>query len=172
MGNLQTASRLIVAIGASAGGIHALQAFFTALPEHTGAAFVVVIHLDSQHRSETPSMLVVNCSNGSDALATAGGTSCGHLSAPHHETDRDNCRTGASGKRYPIGPRSFSPIRVHPGTPHCAQGPPPKRITGWSGASGSRLSLWLVELREHLLLARFGEKADIDHRCAIRRSRT
>ncbi len=48
---------VIVAIGASAGGIHALQSFFSALPENTGAAFVVVIHLDPQHRSELPSII-------------------------------------------------------------------------------------------------------------------
>jgi two-component system, chemotaxis family, CheB/CheR fusion protein len=48
---------VIVAIGASAGGIHALQNFFGALPEHTGAAFVVVVHLDPQHRSEMPSII-------------------------------------------------------------------------------------------------------------------
>ena len=48
---------VIVAIGASAGGVSALQSFFAALPEHTGAAFVVVVHLDPQHRSELPSIL-------------------------------------------------------------------------------------------------------------------
>ena len=48
---------VIVAIGASAGGVSALQSFFSALPEHTGAAFVVVVHLDPQHRSELPSIL-------------------------------------------------------------------------------------------------------------------
>jgi chemotaxis response regulator CheB len=48
---------VIVAIGASAGGIHASQSFFDALPEHTGAAFVVVVHLDPQHRSEMPSII-------------------------------------------------------------------------------------------------------------------
>ncbi|MGH6671307.1 MAG: chemotaxis protein CheB [Xanthobacteraceae bacterium] len=48
---------MIVAIGASAGGIHALQNFFECLPEHTGAAFVVVVHLDPQHRSEMPAIL-------------------------------------------------------------------------------------------------------------------
>ena len=42
----------IVAIGASAGGVRALQAFFSALPESVGAAFVVVIHLDPEHDSE------------------------------------------------------------------------------------------------------------------------
>jgi two-component system CheB/CheR fusion protein len=47
----------IVAVGASAGGIHALQNFFSALPDDTGAAFVVVVHLDPQHRSELPAIL-------------------------------------------------------------------------------------------------------------------
>src|SRR5215467_2626740 len=48
----QDAKPVIVTIGASAGGVQALQNFFTALPEPTGAAFVVVVHLDPQHRSE------------------------------------------------------------------------------------------------------------------------
>ena len=48
---------VIVAIGASAGGIHALQNFFSALPERTGAAFVVIVHLDPQHRSEMPQII-------------------------------------------------------------------------------------------------------------------
>src|SRR5215470_11445956 len=47
----------IVTIGASAGGITALQRFFEALPEQTGAAFVVVVHLDPDHRSELPQIL-------------------------------------------------------------------------------------------------------------------
>jgi len=48
---------VIVAIGASAGGVPALQNFFAALPQHTGAAFVVVMHLHPQHRSELPGIL-------------------------------------------------------------------------------------------------------------------
>ncbi|MBV9702620.1 MAG: PAS domain-containing protein [Methylobacteriaceae bacterium] len=48
---------VIVAIGASAGGVQALQAFFEALPGPTGAAFVVVVHLDPQRRSELSSIL-------------------------------------------------------------------------------------------------------------------
>ncbi len=47
----------MVVIGASAGGIRALQAFFETIPPHTGAAFVVVVHLDPQHRSELPRIL-------------------------------------------------------------------------------------------------------------------
>jgi two-component system, chemotaxis family, CheB/CheR fusion protein len=48
---------IIVTIGASAGGVTALQRFFEALPEHTGAAFVVVVHLDPNHRSGLPQII-------------------------------------------------------------------------------------------------------------------
>ncbi len=51
---------MIVAIGASAGGIHALQNFFDGIPDHTGAAFVVVVHLDPKHRSELPSIIAAH----------------------------------------------------------------------------------------------------------------
>jgi two-component system, chemotaxis family, CheB/CheR fusion protein len=47
----------IVAIGASAGGLRALQDFFSAIPDDTGATFVVVVHLDPEHRSELPRIL-------------------------------------------------------------------------------------------------------------------
>jgi two-component system CheB/CheR fusion protein len=43
---------VIVAIGASAGGVQALQNLFGALPNDSGAAFVVIVHLDPGHRSE------------------------------------------------------------------------------------------------------------------------
>jgi two-component system, chemotaxis family, CheB/CheR fusion protein len=48
---------VIVLIGASAGGVHALQSFFGALPGQTGAAYVVVVHLDPTHRSELASII-------------------------------------------------------------------------------------------------------------------
>ncbi|MGN6748867.1 MAG: chemotaxis protein CheB, partial [Xanthobacteraceae bacterium] len=47
----------VAAIGASAGGIQALQSFFAAVPNDTGAAFVVVVHLDPEHRSELVNIL-------------------------------------------------------------------------------------------------------------------
>jgi two-component system CheB/CheR fusion protein len=54
----QTAGKpFIVAIGASAGGVQALQAFIGSLPPTTGAAYVVVVHLDPQRRSELSSIL-------------------------------------------------------------------------------------------------------------------
>src|SRR5262245_37476018 len=41
----------IVGIGASAGGLEALTAFFKALPADTGMAFVLVQHMDPKHES-------------------------------------------------------------------------------------------------------------------------
>jgi two-component system CheB/CheR fusion protein len=47
----------IVGIGASAGGVKALQGFFDALPADTGAAFVAILHLDPEARSELATIL-------------------------------------------------------------------------------------------------------------------
>jgi len=44
-------------MGASAGGLRALQAFFAAIPADTGAAFVVVVHLDPERRSQLSDLL-------------------------------------------------------------------------------------------------------------------
>jgi len=46
-----TGSFPVVAIGASAGGLEAYTEFFKALPANTGMAFVLVQHLDPNHRS-------------------------------------------------------------------------------------------------------------------------
>jgi two-component system, chemotaxis family, CheB/CheR fusion protein len=47
----------IVGVGASAGGIQALQRFFGLLPSDLGAAFVVVVHLDPHTPSELSQIL-------------------------------------------------------------------------------------------------------------------
>ena len=47
----------VVGIGASAGGIKALQTLLAALPPKPGAAFVVILHLDPTFPSELPSIL-------------------------------------------------------------------------------------------------------------------
>ena len=48
---------LVVGIGASAGGLEALKAFFSAMPPATGMSFVVVVHLDPTHQSLMPELL-------------------------------------------------------------------------------------------------------------------
>src|SRR3978361_1435641 len=52
----------IVGIGASAGGVKALQDFFEALPDQVGAAFVVIMHLDPDARSEMVAILATRTS--------------------------------------------------------------------------------------------------------------
>ncbi|MEJ2726559.1 MAG: CheR family methyltransferase [Deltaproteobacteria bacterium] len=47
----------IVGIGASAGGLQALEAFFDALPADSGLAFVVITHTDPEHESLLPELL-------------------------------------------------------------------------------------------------------------------
>ena len=47
----------MVGIGASAGGLEALEALFKAMPADTGCAFVVVVHLDPTHVSLLPELL-------------------------------------------------------------------------------------------------------------------
>jgi two-component system CheB/CheR fusion protein len=47
----------IVGIGASAGGLAALQSFFGALPSDSGMAFVVVTHLHPEHESHMAELL-------------------------------------------------------------------------------------------------------------------
>ncbi|MBB4183499.1 two-component system CheB/CheR fusion protein [Sinorhizobium terangae] len=47
----------IVGIGASAGGVQALQTFFDHMPTDTDAAFVVIVHLDPDARSELANIL-------------------------------------------------------------------------------------------------------------------
>ncbi len=41
----------IVAIGASAGGLEAIERFIKAVPQHSGMAFVLIQHLDPTHKS-------------------------------------------------------------------------------------------------------------------------
>jgi two-component system CheB/CheR fusion protein len=47
----------VVAIGASAGGLEAFEAFFKAMPADSGMAFVLVAHLDPTHTSLLPELV-------------------------------------------------------------------------------------------------------------------
>lgn len=47
----------VVGIGSSAGGLEALTQFFTAMPEDSGLAFVLVSHLDPTHSSMLPELI-------------------------------------------------------------------------------------------------------------------
>ncbi len=47
----------IVGIGASAGGLEALELFLRAVPQGSGMAFVIVLHLDPTHKGFMPELL-------------------------------------------------------------------------------------------------------------------
>lgn len=47
----------VVAVGASAGGLDALERFFSAIPSDTGAAYVVIQHLSPDHKSMMDNLL-------------------------------------------------------------------------------------------------------------------
>lgn len=47
----------VVAIGASAGGLEALEQFFTNMPENSGMAFVVIQHLDPHYKGMMPELI-------------------------------------------------------------------------------------------------------------------
>ena len=48
---------LVVGVGASAGGLEALEQMFRAMPEHTGMAFVVVQHQSPSFESRMEELL-------------------------------------------------------------------------------------------------------------------
>lgn len=56
-GNAHRFQGYVVCIGASAGGLDALEKFFKACPANTGAAFVVVQHLSPDHKSMMSNLL-------------------------------------------------------------------------------------------------------------------
>ncbi len=47
----------VVGLGASAGGVAALQQFFSEIPAKTGVAFVVVMHLSPEHESNLAAVI-------------------------------------------------------------------------------------------------------------------
>lgn len=48
---------LVVGIGASAGGLKALETFFTHMPADSGIAFVIIVHLSPEHESNLAEIL-------------------------------------------------------------------------------------------------------------------
>jgi two-component system, chemotaxis family, CheB/CheR fusion protein len=55
------AVKTIVGIGASAGGLNALKTFFSEVPENSGLAYVVVVHLAPDHKSMLSELLQPFC---------------------------------------------------------------------------------------------------------------
>jgi two-component system CheB/CheR fusion protein len=69
-------TRLVVGLGASAGGLDAFKSFFTNMPPQNGMAFILVQHLDPHHKSLLVELLsnhtempVVQAENGMAVVA-------------------------------------------------------------------------------------------------------
>lgn len=56
-GGVESSLTPVCAIGASAGGIKALQAFFSAIDENLGLAYVVIVHLSPDYPSQLSEIL-------------------------------------------------------------------------------------------------------------------
>ena len=54
---VRPSDRVVVGLGASAGGLGALKTFFHHVPEKTGITFVVVMHLSAEHESHLAELL-------------------------------------------------------------------------------------------------------------------
>jgi len=54
---VSTQKPIVVGIGASAGGLQALQGFFEPMPDDAGLAFVVIMHLAPDRESDLPAIL-------------------------------------------------------------------------------------------------------------------
>jgi two-component system CheB/CheR fusion protein len=49
--NMNTENQFYVCVGASAGGLEALETFFKAMPDDTGLIFIVIEHLSPDYKS-------------------------------------------------------------------------------------------------------------------------
>ena len=58
----QSNGRCVIGLGASAGGIEALRAFFESVPPASGAAYVVILHLSPDHDSQLAQVLQTSTS--------------------------------------------------------------------------------------------------------------
>jgi len=69
--NLKRGQFPIVGIGASAGGLEALEQFFGSMPKDNGMAFVVIQHLDPNHKGMMPESVRERCVDGRRLLRRA-----------------------------------------------------------------------------------------------------
>ena len=101
---------VIVGIGASAGGLEALKAFFAAVPEHSGLTFVVVIHLDPTHESFMPDLIARGTSLRVEAARDRQPMQPNHVYVDPAESGSDRRAAGHPSQR---AGRSPWPVRGH-----------------------------------------------------------
>ena len=98
----------IAGIGASAGGVRALQDFFQALPRDTGAALVVVVHLDPNHHSELSRVLASRTQMPVQEVETSAKLEPNHVYVipPNRELTITDTAVSAEGFKEPRGQRA------------------------------------------------------------------
>ncbi len=104
----------VCGIGASAGGIEALCAFFAALPANLGMAYVVIVHLSPQYDSELAQILARRTTMpvrevGDDQKLELQ-PNCVYVISPDRKLEIDDTTIGASAFTEPRGRRA--PIDV------------------------------------------------------------
>lgn len=112
----------VVGIGASAGGIRALQAFFQAIPPNPGFVFVVVMHLAPERESALPQVLQTY----TDMPVRQGLSLCRSVIEGHGGSIRLSSQVGHGTTIYitlPVAPSDVQPAQ----TPGEADAPEPTR---------------------------------------------
>ena len=100
----------VCGIGASAGGVEALQQFFTSVRDDLGLAYVVVVHLAPDHKSELPAIIarwttmpVVQVADHDTAKLVANQV---YVIAPDRKLEITDTSVGASKFEQPRGQRA------------------------------------------------------------------
>ncbi|HET6234960.1 MAG TPA: chemotaxis protein CheB [Acetobacteraceae bacterium] len=142
-----------MAIGASAGGLHAFTTFLNNLPPDTGMAFVLIQHLDPIHKSLLVALLAPHTAM--PVVEAADGVPLGIEHGVHHTAGRDDdsqrrstghCQSRA-GTREPVADRRFFTALAEDQKRHavCV-------VLSGAGSDGAR-SLREVKLQRGLILA-------------------
>ena len=100
----------ICGIGASAGGVEALQQFFSKIPTDLGIAYVVIVHLAPDRKSELPEILsrcttmpVIQVADNERAKLEADHV---YVIAPDRKLEITDTSVGASSFKQPRGQRT------------------------------------------------------------------
>lgn len=97
----------VVGLGASAGGIEALSQFFDAMPADSGAAFIVILHLDPTRASHLPSIMAHHTLMPVVEVQDGGTIAPNHVYviAPNSDLTLDDCTLRLTEPAQPRGHR-------------------------------------------------------------------
>ncbi len=107
--NSQSPPRVtVVGVGASAGGIQALSTFLDTLPPNTGAAYVVIIHLAPDAKSDLPKILAAHTTMPVDQVNAPLALEGNHIYVipPDRQLEISDSRISATAFSEPRGHRA------------------------------------------------------------------